>query len=86
MGLFDNGWVISEDDNGNSLIPFWPKKAFTDFCAVDEWKNYEAEQIELEEFIQEWLPGMKSDGIKPSIFWNNIDSVVLDIDIYIYWI
>lgn len=23
---------------------------------------------------------MKKDGIKPSIFWNNIDSVILDVD------
>ena len=30
--------------------------------------------------MQEWLPGMKKDGIKPSIFWNNVDSAVLDID------
>ncbi|KWZ82348.1 hypothetical protein [Heyndrickxia coagulans] len=28
--------------------------------------------------MNEWLPGMKSDGIKPSIFWNNVDSVVVD--------
>ena len=79
-GLFDDGWAISEDDHGNHLIPFWPKKEFAILCAVDEWKNYKAEQIELEDFMQEWLPGMKADGIKPSIFWNNVDSAVLDID------
>ena len=27
-GLFDVGWAISEDDNGNSLMPFWSKKEF----------------------------------------------------------
>ncbi|WP_349775614.1 DUF2750 domain-containing protein [Halalkalibacter oceani] len=79
-GLLDEGWAISEDDNGNPLMPFWPKKEFANLCAVDEWKNYKAEQIELEDFLQEWLPGMKVDGIKPSIFWNNVDSAVLDID------
>lgn len=35
-------------------------------------------KIDLYEFMNEWLPGMKSDGIKPSIFWNNVDSVVVD--------
>ncbi|WP_299516242.1 DUF2750 domain-containing protein [uncultured Rummeliibacillus sp.] len=79
-GLFDDGWAISEDDNGNPLMPFWPKKEFANLCAVDDWKNYKAEKIELEDFMQEWLPGMKVDGIKPSIFWNNVDSSVLDID------
>lgn len=79
-GLFDDGWAISEDDNGNPLMPFWPKKEFANLCAVNEWKNYKAELIELEDFMQEWLPGMKEDGIKLSIFWNNVDSAVLDID------
>jgi len=79
-GLFDDGWAISEDEEGNPLIPFWPKKEFAHLCAVDEWKNYKPEKIELEEFMREWLPGMKKDGIKPSIFWNNVDSVVPDID------
>ncbi|MEF2293814.1 DUF2750 domain-containing protein, partial [Virgibacillus dokdonensis] len=59
---------------------FWPKKEFANLCAINEWNNYKAKHIELEDFIQEWLPGMKKDGIKPSIFWNNIDSVILDVD------
>ncbi|QTD40858.1 DUF2750 domain-containing protein [Sporosarcina sp. Te-1] len=78
--LFDDGWAVSEDDNGNTLIPFWPKKEFATLCAVEEWKNYKAEQIDLSEFMQTWLPGMKTDGIKPSIFLNNEDSVVIEID------
>ena len=79
-GLFDDGWAISEDEEGNPLIPFWPKEEFAHLCAVDEWKNYKPEKIELQELMREWLPGMKKDGIKPSIFWNNVDSVVPDID------
>ncbi|QCR31905.1 DUF2750 domain-containing protein [Lysinibacillus sp. SGAir0095] len=78
--LYDDGWAISEEVNGNPLMPFWPKKEFANLCAVDEWKNYKAEQIELEDFMQKWLPGLKSEGIQPSIFWNNVDSAVLDID------
>jgi Protein of unknown function (DUF2750) len=79
-GLYYDGWAILEDDNGNPLMPFWPKKEFANLCAVDEWNDYKAEQIELEDFMQVWLPGMKIDDIKPSIFWNNADSALLDID------
>lgn len=79
-GLFDDGWAISEDDNGNPLMPFWPKKEFANLCAVDQWENYKSEPIELEDFIQNWLPGMKKDGIQISIFENNVDSAVLNID------
>lgn len=79
-GLFDDGWAVSEDDYGNPLIPFWPKKEFANLCAVEEWKNYKAESIELELFLHVWLPNMKKDGAKPSIFFNNTDSAVLDVD------
>jgi hypothetical protein len=79
-GLYNNGWAISEDNAGNKLIPFWPKSEFALMCANHHWENYETSKIKLEEFINEWLPDMKRDGIKPSIFYNNIDSVVRDID------
>ncbi|WP_240458732.1 DUF2750 domain-containing protein [Virgibacillus sp. Bac330] len=79
-GLYEGGWAISESENGEPLMPFWPKKEFANLCAINEWNNYKAKHIELEDFIQEWLPGMKKDGFKPSIFWNNIDSVILDVD------
>ncbi|WP_235860371.1 DUF2750 domain-containing protein [Rossellomorea aquimaris] len=51
-GLYYDGWAILEDDNGNTLMPFWPKKEFANLCAVDEWNDYKAEQIELEDFMQ----------------------------------
>lgn len=79
-GLFDEGWAISQDDNGNTLIPFWSKKEFAQHCAIADWKNYLPKKIDLDEFINEWLPGMKKDGYKPSIFWNNNDSAVLEIE------
>lgn len=79
-GLFDNGWVTTEDDAGRSLIPFWPKKEFAQLCAIDEWSKCIAKSIELDEFIDNWLPGMEKDGVIASIFWNNYDSAVLEIN------
>ncbi|WP_243292304.1 DUF2750 domain-containing protein [Bacillus sp. FJAT-47783] len=80
-GLYHDGWAMTKDDIGNLLIPFWPKKEFAQYCAKGEWDSYKPEIIELEEFIDEWLPGIKKDGYKPSIFWNNKDSVVIDVDV-----
>ncbi|GGJ94756.1 hypothetical protein GCM10007063_16610 [Lentibacillus kapialis] len=77
-GLFEDGWAISEDENGSPLFPFWPKKEFANLCAIHEWNGYRPKKIDLEEFIEEWLPGMDADGIRPSIFWNNTDSAVLE--------
>lgn len=79
-GLYDNGWAITEDDQGNKMIPFWPKKEYADFCAKDEWKGYDSESIDLYEFINDWLPNMKLEKIKPSIFLNDKGSIVLEIE------
>jgi hypothetical protein len=67
-GLYNAGWAAAQDEEGNTVIPFFPKKEFAENCARKEWSTYEAEAIDLEEFKNEWLTGMKSDGIKPSIF------------------
>ena len=80
-GLYNEGWATTEDDKGRILIPFWPKKEFAEACAIGEWGNYKPIAIGLDEFIEKWLPGMKEDGNLPSIFWNNIDSTVVENDI-----
>ena len=80
-GLYNNGWVTTTDSDGRTLIPFWPRKEFAEACALYEWKSYVAKSIELDEFINEWLPGMREDGVVPSIFWNNDDSAVVEVNI-----
>ena len=80
-GLYDEGWATTEDGKNRILIPLWPKKEFAEACAIDEWESYSATSIELEEFINDWLPGMKKDCNLASIFWNNIDSAVVEIDV-----
>ncbi|MEH7633381.1 DUF2750 domain-containing protein [Bacillus pumilus] len=37
------------------------------------------EMIDLDDFLEEWLPGMIADGINPSIFYNRNDSVSIEI-------
>lgn len=80
-GLYQDGWAMTKDDNGNLLIPFWPRKEFAQFCATGEWEGYTSELIELDEFLNEWLPGIKKDGYKLSIFWNNHDSAKMDVEV-----
>ncbi|KQY94487.1 hypothetical protein ASD24_02720 [Paenibacillus sp. Root52] len=82
-GLYENGWSVTEDDKGNKLVPFWPKKEFAEYCASDDWGIYSTKRINLTEFINEFLPNFKKEGFLPSIFFNNADSALLDVDILI---
>ena len=62
-GLYDNGWATAQDDFGNMLIPFFPRKEFAEYCAVNEWNNFKAVPIDLNEFIENWLVGMRKDRV-----------------------
>ncbi|WLR57507.1 DUF2750 domain-containing protein [Mesobacillus subterraneus] len=79
-GLYNVGWATAQDDMGNTLIPFFPNAKFAETFAKKEWEGFRAKSIDLVHFLEKWLPGMKSDGIKPSIFPTNTDSVVLEVD------
>ncbi|MFS0855843.1 DUF2750 domain-containing protein [Paenibacillus taichungensis] len=56
-------------------------KEFAEYCAHEEWSNYKAHCISLDEFISDWLPNMVEDQHKLSIFWNRDDSAVLEIQV-----
>lgn len=79
-GLNNDGWAVTQDEIGNKMIPIWPKREFAELCANGEWANYEAAIIDLDVFITDWLPGMKKEKVKPSIFMNDKDSAVVDVD------
>ncbi|PWA08158.1 DUF2750 domain-containing protein [Pueribacillus theae] len=80
-GLYNEGWATAQDNDGNMLIPFFPKKGFAENCAKNEWEGFEAAAIDLYEFIDEWLVGMKKDRVKPSIFPTEEDAALVEIDV-----
>lgn len=77
-GLYKEGWAITEDSEGSKLVPFWPKSDFADLCTIEDWKDYKPSKINLDEFLNNWIPGMRKDGLKISVFWNNDDSIVVE--------
>lgn len=80
-GLYDEGWATADDGEGNVCLPFFPKKEFAQHNAVGEWANYQPKSIDVYEFFEQWLVGMKRDKIKASIFPNGINSSLVEIDV-----
>ncbi|MEN6316564.1 MAG: DUF2750 domain-containing protein [Clostridiaceae bacterium] len=79
-GLYDNGWAVGESSDGNINIPFWPKKEFAQLCSKEAWTGYLPKRITLEDFMNNWLPGMNRDNRKPAIFYTEEDKgVVIEI-------
>lgn len=75
-GLYDDGWALAGTDTDTKILPLWPTKEYASLCAKDEWAEYIPEPIDLDEFLSEFLPGLKDAGILPGIFYTPIDKAV----------
>lgn len=73
-GLQDNdeNWALveSSDHDHIDVIPFWSNKLLAEALCNDDWSIYKPVAIEMEEFLDDWLPGMHSDVLLVGINWN----------------
>lgn len=63
----DDGGVLMSAD-GKECMPVWPSEAFAATWAVDDWADCAPFAIELEAWMQRWLPGMQADGLSVVVF------------------
>jgi len=64
----EGGWALASDDQGHELVPVWPHARFAALCTRDAWAGYVPKQIELEIWLDRWLPGMERDGRNVAVF------------------
>lgn len=64
----EDGWILARDDEGNELVPIWPHALYAEQCALDEWANTTAQAIDLDVWLEKWVPGMMRDGRKVCVF------------------
>lgn len=57
------GWALcsSEKYESTDVMPFWSQPEFARLHCQGEWQNYQVVPVSLEEFLDEWLPGMHED-------------------------
>jgi len=66
------GWAIcpSENHNNTDVMPFWSQPEFAKALCEDDWGVYKPVPISLEEFLDDWLPGMHEDVLLIGVNWN----------------
>ena len=64
----ESGWALAGDDQGRQLIPVWPHERFAGLCAHDIWAGYVPKRVELDVWIERWIPGMERDGRLVAVF------------------
>ncbi|GEP42374.1 DUF2750 domain-containing protein [Brevifollis gellanilyticus] len=67
-GLYEDGWALAADDDGNPVFPLWPAKEYAALCAVGEWAGYEPSDIDVDELLEELLPSLMERGTRIGIF------------------
>lgn len=67
------GWANTDSHEFDDTIvyPFWSNKALAASCAVEEWKVFEPEYLELPEFLENWCVGMYKEYIMPGLNWDS---------------
>ena len=67
-----DGWALcaSEAHEDMDVMPFWSQQAFAQVHCVDDWADYTPVAIEIEEFLEDWLPGMHEDLLLIGVNWN----------------
>src|SRR5262245_53076158 len=63
-----SGWVTMGDDSGRKYIPVWPHKRYAEAFIRGHWQDAKATMIELDAWMQRWLPGMQRDGLQVAVF------------------
>jgi Protein of unknown function (DUF2750) len=64
----DGGWVVAEDDEGNPYFPVWPHQRFAGACAEGPWRGEKPVAVEIDEWVEAWLPNLEKDGMHVAVF------------------
>jgi hypothetical protein len=72
----DGGWVVAEDDEGNHHFPVWPHQRFAEACAEGPWDGEQPVAIDIDEWVEAWLPALEEDGIRVAVFQTPADQGV----------
>lgn len=67
-GLFNNGWAMQSDGDGNSYFPIWPAKIYAAVNKNSEWEKYEPKSFDIDDLINGLIPKLKKENVKLSIF------------------
>jgi hypothetical protein len=66
--LWKDGWVLMGDKDGNEAIPVWPHPMYAEASAVGEWLGCQPKKISLDDWLEQWSPGMAKDKRMVAVF------------------
>ncbi|MCL1067906.1 DUF2750 domain-containing protein [Shewanella olleyana] len=73
-GLADEtgeGWVVcdSSEFEQTDVMPLWSTEAAASSHCTEEWAEYKAVKISLNEFLEYWVGDLNDDGVLVGLDW-----------------
>jgi hypothetical protein len=61
-GLYEDGWTLLGDEEGNIIFPLWPSAEYAQACATKNWTTCKPKSICLDELIDNILPELMKEN------------------------
>lgn len=62
------GWVLLWSGDNTVLFPVWPSRNFADACCENDWEQCVPTVISLDEWLDNWTPGLQRDSRLVAVF------------------
>jgi len=67
-GLWQDGWALMRDDQGNDVLPLWPAIEYAEASRGETWVEYRPERIDLADLLDDLLPTLARTRVLPGVF------------------
>lgn len=67
-GLYNDGWALAQDDDGNMAFLLWPESEYAALCAIGDWSAYEPKELDLDDLMDWLLPDLQEKNTLLGIF------------------
>ena len=64
----EGGWVVAADDEAVPHFPVWPHPRFAKACASGLWAEEKPAAIDIDEWVEGWLPNLERDRMRVAVF------------------
>lgn len=75
-------WVVCDSAvfDETEVMPLWTSKALAQDYCVDEWADYRAQTISVDDFLEFWVSDLNYDGVTVGLDWQGNDEDNIEFD------